>query len=53
MVMEGDWTWGGEHTIQYTDDVQNCIPETYNFINECHPNIFDLKKGKFNLFLEK
>ena len=20
-VMEGDLTWGGEHTIQYTDDV--------------------------------
>ena len=30
MVMEGDMTWGGEHTIQYTDDVlQNCTPETY------------------------
>ena len=27
--MEGDWTWGGEHTIQCTDDVlQNCTPET-------------------------
>ena len=30
MVMEGDLTWGGEHTIQYTVDVfQNCTPETY------------------------
>ena len=30
MVMEGDLTWGGEHTIQYTDDVlYNCTPETY------------------------
>ena len=30
MVMERDLTWGGEHTIQYTDDVlQNCTPETY------------------------
>ena len=29
MVMEGDLTWGGEHTIQYTDDVlQNCTLET-------------------------
>ena len=29
MVMEGDLTWGGEHTIQYTDDVLlNCTPET-------------------------
>ena len=30
MVMEGDLTWGGEHTIQYTDDtLQNFTPETY------------------------
>ena len=21
MVMDGDLTWGGEHTIPYTDDV--------------------------------
>ena len=39
MVTEGDWTWGGEHTLQYTDGVlQNCTPETYrnpyNFINQ-------------------
>ena len=28
--MEGDLTWGGEHTIQHTDDVlKNCAPETY------------------------
>ena len=30
MVMEGDLTWGGEHTIQYTDYVSwNCTSETY------------------------
>ena len=30
MVMEGDVTWGGEHTIRCTDAVlQNCTPETY------------------------
>ena len=30
MVMEGGVTWGGEHTIQYTNDVlQNCTPDTY------------------------
>ena len=30
MVMEGDLTWGGEHTLQCTYDVlQNCTPETY------------------------
>lgn len=30
MVMEGDLIWGGEHPIQYTDNVlYNCTPETY------------------------
>ena len=29
MGMERDLTWGGEHTIQGTDDVLwNCAPET-------------------------
>ena len=29
-MAEGDLTLGGEHTIQYTDDVsENCTPETY------------------------
>ena len=28
--MEGDLTWGGEHTMQSVHDVlQNCTPETY------------------------
>ena len=28
--MEGDLPWGGEHTIQYTDNVlQKCTLETY------------------------
>ena len=28
--MEGDLTWGGEHTVQCTENVlQNCTPETY------------------------
>ena len=27
--MEGDMTWGGEHTVQRTGEVlQNCAPET-------------------------
>ena len=31
--MEGDLTWGGEHTIQYTDDaLQNSTPETYRIL---------------------
>ena len=30
MVMEGDLSWGGEHTVQCTNDVSyNCTPETY------------------------
>ena len=30
MVMEGDLTWGGEHTIQHTDDVfQKYTSKTY------------------------
>ena len=30
MVMEGDLTWGGEHTVQCTDDVLwNRAPEAY------------------------
>ena len=34
----GRLDWGDEHTIQYIDDVlQNCTPETYNFINQCTP----------------
>ena len=29
MAMEGDLTWGSEHTMQCTDDVLwNCAPET-------------------------
>ena len=31
--MEGDLTWGCEHTIQYTDGVlQNCTPKTYQYM---------------------
>ena len=30
MVMEGHLTWGGEHTIQCTDDLLlSCTPESY------------------------
>ena len=30
MVIEGNLTLGGEHTMQYRDDIlQNCTPETY------------------------
>ena len=36
--MEGDLTVGGEHTIQYTDDVsQNCTPEYIILLNNVTP----------------
>ena len=29
----GDLTWGGEHTIQYSDNVlQDFVPETYTIL---------------------
>ena len=30
MVMEGDLTWGGEHTIQYADDGYRLYPNKFN-----------------------
>ena len=43
MVMEGDLTWGGEHTIQFADDLlQNCTPEMYIIlISQYHPSRFN------------
>ena len=33
MVMEGNLTLGGKHTIEYADDVLwNCTPETFIII---------------------
>lgn len=45
MVMEGNETLGGEHTMKYTDDIlESCTPETYG-INQYYHN-------KFNFFKE-
>ena len=45
--MEGDLTWGGEHTVQYTDDVlQNCTPETYIILLNNVTTINSIKKVK-------
>ena len=47
--MEGDMTLGGEHTIQYIDDVlQICAPETYvNLLTNVTPiNSIKMKKKK-------
>lgn len=39
-------TRGGEHTTQYTDDVVwNRTSETCHFINQCHPNTFNVLKN--------
>ena len=50
MVMEGDLTCGGEHTIQYTDDVlQNCTLETCTILltNVTSINSIKNKKKKY------
>ena len=45
MVMERDLTQGGEHTIQYTDEVlQNCTTETFIIILTSVTPINSLKK---------
>ena len=46
MLMEGDLTWGGEHTIQYTDDVsQNCTLEIYTVLLTNVTQIKSIKKS--------
>ena len=37
MVMEGDLTWSGEHTIQSTGVLQNCTPEAYITLTNVTP----------------
>ena len=45
--MEGDSTLGGEHIVQYTDDVlQNCTPETYVILSTNVTPINSVKKVK-------
>ena len=45
--MEGDFTRGGEHTVQCTDDVLwKCAPETCTILlSSVTPNIFE-KEGQ-------
>ena len=51
--MEGDLTWSGEHTIQYTDDVlQNCTPETQCYLPMSLQYI-QLKKEKKTVLFER
>ena len=47
MVMEGDLTRGGEHTIEYTDDVlEYCTPETYIILLTSVTAMHPMKKFK-------
>ena len=47
MIMEGDLTWGGEHTIQYTDDVLwSCTPESHIILLTSVTQINSIKKKK-------
>lgn len=46
MVMEGDKTLGGEHTMEYTD-VIICTPEVYKIINNVTP-INLIEKGNIS-----
>ena len=48
-MTEGDWTMGGEHTIQHTGNVlYNCTSATY-VINQCNSNEFykNIFKNKY------
>lgn len=46
MVIEGEWTLGGEYTMKYSDDVLlNCILET-NIILLIDINSINLIKNK-------
>ena len=61
MVLEGDLTWGAEHTIHCTDDVlQNGTPETYTILltnvtpmNSIREKTFDLVHSVSRLVFQK
>lgn len=45
MVMEGELIWGGEHTMQYRDDVLwNCVPETCTILLTSFTPISSIKR---------
>ena len=44
-MMEGDFTWGGEHNTVYRWFVAGlCTWSLYNFVKQCHPNKFNKKE---------
>lgn len=50
-----DLIWGGNHTMQYIDDVsQNSTFEgIYNFIKQCHKINFKIILRRINDFVNK
>ena len=53
-MMNGNLTWGGEHTIQCTDDVlQNCELEICKILITNVTPIDSIKKEKKNFEMEK
>ena len=54
MVIKEGLTWGGQHTVQYTDDVlQNCILETYIILltNVTPGNSIKIEKNTIKIHL--
>ena len=50
MVMDKDLTWGGEHTIQCTDDVlQNCALETCTVLLTSVTSISSIKRKESHI----
>ena len=46
-MVEGDLTWGGEHTVQYADGVlQKCTPKTYILLLTTVTLINSIKQNK-------
>ena len=49
--MEGDLTWGCEHTVEYMNDVlQNFTPETHIILLTVSPQEHSMKKRKGKSF---
>ena len=46
-VLVGDLTWGGEHTVQCTEDILwNCAPETCIILLTCITPVNSIKRKK-------
>ena len=50
MVMEGDLTWDGEHTIYRSHIIELYAWNLYNFITQCHSNKLNKKEKMLKKF---